>query len=215
MPISDFLHPVFIGIITLGFFGLLGFIYYIESKKPKEKTDPVVKGIMLSLLLIGLLFLAELIGFFEKGWNQKHFLIHIAIGFVIIGIYLIVAYRKKPLSYSKQKQIVKGYAISEYGGAEYVGDADIDWLEVYKLTVEGKSQDTRGEVGNFLVVLKAKNLKKIWIQINVFTGQLLHLQKEPPIELMNRLLGQESPKNDPLAGEFEEARDNPDEDENK
>src|SRR3990167_9251799 len=122
-------------LIAFGFFISLAIMYWAQRKYPvkEPKNDPVYKGIFLSFLLWGILFLAEGIGYFEKGWNQNHFYIHLIIAFAIVSIFLIVAYRKKPLYYEKQKAIVEKYILLEYKSEKYVGEANIAWLMVYKI----------------------------------------------------------------------------------
>jgi len=199
-------HAIIFGLVAIGFFILIAVLSWIDYKKAQNgenKVDPVQKGLILAFLIIGILFLAEAVGYFEKGWNQKNFWIHIILVGSIVAVYLFVAHRKNPLSYEKQKNIIRQYISTEYLSDSYIGDANINFLSVYKLTVDGEREDTRGEVGNFLIEVKAGDLLKIWVQINVYTGQLLHIQANPPTMLENRLLGSDTPKNDRLSEEFD------------
>lgn len=205
-------HAIIYGLVAFGFFTFIAVLSWIDYKKSQtskdKKVDPIQKGVILSFLLIGVLFLAEAVGFFEKGWMQKHWWLMILIVITIISVYMFVAVKKQPMSYEKQKEIVRKIIASEYEADSYIGDANVHFLKVYKLTVEGESDETRGEVGNFLVEVKAEDLIKIWIQINVYTGQLLHIQISPPVLLENRLLGAESPKKDMLGEQFEDNKPN-------
>lgn len=206
----EILNSVIWGFAALGFFLLIGFIYWIDSKKPSKKRDPITKAIILSGFLMAVMFTAEAVGYLEKGWNSENFWVHILLVMSMISMFLFIANRKKPLSYEKQKRIAKTYIAQEYYGKDYVGTADVPWLLVYKLTVDGQQEDTRGEIGNFLVEIKAASLFKIWVQINVYTGQLLHLQSNPPSRLSHELLDKDSPKKDQFGKEFEGEEEKPD-----
>lgn len=198
-----------LAIASFGFFIALCVIYYIDYLKGKEKKDskidPVSKGLMLSFLISGLMFLGEAFGFFEEGFNSKFLWLHFVIAVSLITIFMFVAKRKNPLPYNKQRKIAINYVKDEYYTNEYVGLGSISPLCVYKLTIEGNADETRGEVGNFLIELKADNIRKYWVAINIYNGALLHLQENPPLLLENRLLGKVLPvKRDQLLKEFDD-----------
>tara|TARA_Y100000310_G_scaffold344369_1_gene456807 strand:+ start:1981 stop:2625 length:645 start_codon:yes stop_codon:yes gene_type:complete len=205
---AETLNLILIGFLGLFFFALIGFIMWLDYKKSKDgkkQVDPVQKGLFLTFLLWGAMFMAEAVGFFESGWNRDHFYIHLILAFVVVGIFLIVASRKKPLSFKKQVSIVKNIVSDVYTATPYVGLANMDWLNVYKITKEGSIEEGTGQAGNFLLEFDSKStLMKIWVKINVYTGQLLHLQKSPPILLENKLLGSDSPYKDDYAEQFED-----------
>ena len=201
------LNSLFWGLAALGGFALIGVIYWIESKKPKQPADPIQRGIILTVFLWSVLWLAEAIGFFSKGWNQKHFYIHLIFAFCIVGIFLMVAIRKKPKSYEQQKIKVMNLIEEEYKAREYQGAAFFPLLIVYKLTIEDKKDplSTRGEIGNFYVLAfnEAKPMT-VWCQLNIYTLQVLHLQYDPPQEKITELYGKELPTSDFFSSQFED-----------
>ena len=205
---TDFTHPVFLGLMGFGFMIFIAVIYWIEYKKSQhgqKKMDPVSKGLILSGLLIMVFFVAESVGYLEKGFNQQYFWVHILIAIIIVSIFLFVAYSKRPLPYKKQKQIVKDLIDQEYQAESYIGGAFAPWLVVYKMTVKrGSESNQAGEVGNFLALAQLKKLMYIWVQINIYTGHVTHLQIDPPQELLTRLMGEDIPVADKFAEAFED-----------
>ena|SRR3990167_4914605 len=207
MPEFSLGNSLLLGFLGFGLLMLIGFIYWIESKKPKQTADPIQKGIVLTVFIWAVLFLAEAFGFFEQHWNQKHFYIHLILAFCIVGIFLMVAIRKKPKSYEQQKVKVMNLIEEEYKAREYQGAAFFPLLIVYKLTIEDKKDplSTRGEIGNFYVLAfnEAKPMT-VWCQLNIYTLQVLHLQYDPPQEKITELYGKELPTSDFFSSQFED-----------
>lgn len=203
---AETLSPLVIGLISVSIIALLGLIYWVDSKKKtKEKNDPIWKGIVYTLLIWASLFLAESFGFFEKGWNQEHFYIHIIVAFCLVGIFMFVANRRKPLSYEKQKAIVLSLLDSEYNAETYKGGANISLTDTYRVTIEGDSTSTRGEVGNFWVeAIMAHKVMTFFYQLNIYTGVLLHMQKEPPSEIKWKLIDKKVSVSDEFGSQFDD-----------
>src|SRR3989338_7381338 len=178
MP-ADFSNAVLWGFLALCATIAICYLSYIDYKKAQlgqKKTDPIHSGVILTLIIWSALFLAESVGYFESGWNKSHFYIHIILAFLIVGFYLKLALRKKALSYEKQKAIAVKYIQSEFSAGKFAGEADINWLQAYKVTIESDPDNTRGEVGTFIAMVKAATTFKVWVEINIYTGQLLHLR---------------------------------------
>lgn len=210
-------HRAFILLLAFLFFALIIFMYWIGKKYPSKhkKVDPIQKGIFLAFLLWGILFLAEAVGFLPPSWNSEHFYLHIGIAIAVVGTFMLIARRKKPLAFEKQLQIAKNFVSDLYYGEEYVGLASVRFLKVYKVAIEGSFEDTRGEVGSFIVEVKADKLLKVFVQINIYTGILLHIQPEPPQLVENRLLGLETPKKDKYGEQFDDGTLEKDDEENE
>ena len=202
----DLGYALVIGLAILCSFGLIGFIAWVEFKKSMQgtrKPDPLFKGLIISFTISGMLFLAEAVGFFEKGWNQKFFWIHLLLLFTVISIYMLVASRKKPLPYWKQKLIVINVLKAEYFADIYTGLGNIRFLDSYNYLKIGESDETIGEVGSFLCNIQAEDTFKVWVQINAFTGQLLKLRPNPPTEVEYEALKGKPALKDRFSEEFE------------
>jgi hypothetical protein len=202
----DLGYSIVLGLGIFCTFGLIGFLSWLDFKKSEhntKKTDPILKALIISFGLSGILFLAEAVGYFEKGWNQKFFWVHILILVSIISIYMIIASRKKPLPYWKQKAIIKQILKEEYEADSYVGKANIRFLQSYNYLKEGEIEETRGEVGSFLVKVKAEDVFRVWVKINAYTGQLLKLRPDPPLGLETEALKGKAPVKDEFLEEFE------------
>lgn len=202
-------HSILFSVLGLGMFSLIALIYWIEWKKSQNgqnKRDPMTKGIIWSLVPLGIMFIAEAVGYFEKGWVQKNFWIPLLIAFCIVGVYMYVASRKKAYPYPKQKERAHNHIFEEFRASNYSGEAFIPWLVAYKLTIEDQknSESTRGEVGNFLVLAQvATKTIFVFVQLNIYTLQLLHLQIDPPAEHMIEVYGKNVPTKDSFLEEFE------------
>jgi len=198
------------GLIAVGFFILFGFIYWVDYKKSlhtKNKTNPILKALILSFLMIAFLFLAESLGYFPKNWNSEHFYYHLSFVLIMLVLFMWLAKRKTPKSYEEQKTKILIILKDEFKGELYTGNANIDWLLAYKHTINsGNNEDTNGEIGNFFIrcVKGGKTTFTCWIQINVFTLQLLYIQPHPQYEQVQKYLSEFSPTKDNFNKEFEE-----------
>lgn len=204
---NDITNQLFWGLVAIGGFILVGFIYWVDSKKPREKTDPMQKGILLTVFLWCVLFLGEAVGFFEKGWNTKHWYVHICIAFVIVGIYLLVSLRKRAKTYEEQKRKVLDVIEMEYDAKVYQGGGFFPFLVAYKVTIENANVEaTRGEVGNFLVLANTPSKSLfVFAQLNIYTLQLLHLQFDPPQEKLFELYGKSLPTKDQFVSQYDDS----------
>jgi hypothetical protein len=196
-------NSILLASIVLGLFALIGFMYYVDYKRKQgqkeQRMDPVTKGVLISGLWISVWLLGELFGFLERGWNGKHWWLHVVFVTVTIMIFLWVARRLNPLSYEKQRRIALDHAIREFRGQEYVGKADVPTLKQYKISEDGPRKELRGLVGNFLFELWSRPLLyRCWVRIDVYTGIILHIQPNPPFRL-GRKLTDESPAVQPDA----------------
>jgi len=200
-------HTLTYGLLAVLLFCIIAFIYWTERRYKDNKAvpDPIQKGIVISFLVVAVFFLAEAVGFLEKGWNQKNFWIHLLLVFIIVSLYLLVAYRKKAKTFIEQEKKVRQLVFGIYNAEEYKGQAYVPFLVAYKVAVENEDKEaTRGEIGNFLVLAKSSKLIYVWVQLNIYTLQELHIQYDPPQEKLLELYGKRIPTADKFVEQFEE-----------
>lgn len=196
-----------ISLIALGLFAFLGFIYWVNYKKSvnvKKQVDPIWRGVFLAIALSAVLFLGESVGYFTKGWNAEHYWLHGIILVLCIIVFMVVALRKKPLSFEKLKEIFLDVLHEQFNAEVYKAEADIHWLNYYRITVQGTSEDTRGVVAVFMVTLKSATTMEFFGELNAFTGEILTIEPHPSLETKDTIKKQQTSKRDYVGSQFED-----------
>lgn len=193
MELSHIILLIIAMVITGGIVTLLIILNHREKiKHPDKPADPLTRSILLSAVVSFVLFFGEIFGALPPGFNKEKWWLHLLAFGVLMAIFLYTLYKRNPLTYDKQKKIVMNLISQEYMAEEYSGEAYSRSIKLYKFT-EHPGTVFRTATGSFLVEVWDKQLMfKVLVQINVYSGVILHLQDNPPVALINRILGKES-----------------------
>lgn len=171
---------------------LIGFsIYYYykieQLRKEKErKFNPFLSGMLVAFCVITLLFLMEGIGGFPEGTTKRFWWIAIFLWGLVVGFYIFVSSKKRPLNPQKLLKIAKKICYDIYKTEEYSGVADISLLKLYRSVREGARDDLRSDIAYFLLELESSYVKKYLIGLNAYNGYCVDIEEDPPIETIEQ-----------------------------
>lgn len=182
------------------------FIYYIDYLKQKnikeQKQDPIYKGFLIAALISAVLFLAEGVGFFTRGWNQQHYYLHLILPTCIIIVYFWVISKNNPLCYEDLVDYAYKYLGLTFPGIKIpVGKAKWHAIKMFKIEKSGFGEFD--EYASFVMELTDYDISEFFISLNLYTGSPLHIQEGIPRYLKDRLIGaRTTARKDALVNEF-------------
>ena len=207
-PMSQFqLGLLFVSVlITVMIFGL--FIFYISRKYPREraKLDPIYKGTFISILLyIAFVITPAVFGFIEPETAKKATLWFIGITIALVAFYgfILPYFLRRPISTEK---LFSRYVMPQirelFGGENYQGIAYRPALVVTEVMPSTNNPYLRniGSTASLMQVFltqhifgnrKTGNIFSILSVRDKFTGEDLKLHLNPPLSVINDLLGRE------------------------
>ena len=101
------------------------FMSWIDYKKNKDKKesrpDPIFKGVLWGLGIWAVMFILELVGIFEPGWNQEHFWVHIPIMVVLVSVCIWAVKRNEPMPERKLYAICLRKLEERFQAKIYIG----------------------------------------------------------------------------------------------
>lgn len=177
-------------IIVIALVGMEYINYKKNKDKPDPKPDPVNKSLKFTLGVLLLVVILELLGIFEKGFVKKYYWVFLVCFLALFLFYNSKLKKRDPMAPEKLFKKALEYVENMSKGNEYIGSAFIDPVELFRVTQEGYNQEElRSAVVGLLVRRDTNNgLKPFFVQLNVYTGYLVHLQPNPPKLLTDRLL---------------------------
>lgn len=173
--------------ITLG---VLAYIDYLKKKgKSEPKPDPALKSIMITFAVALLVIVAEIFGAVDRGFFKEHIWV---LFITFIGAFMFYSWqirRRDPMPPLKLIQIAERYVSKLSKGYEYIGDAYLDPLVLFRITQEGYSMnELRSSVMGIL--LRRDTLREqrtFFVQLNVFSGYPVHYEVNPSREVIDKL----------------------------